>query len=210
MREIERCPHCNTAHPTLNYKHHYWDSRIKSGPVSVWFVYICASCQDLVAARVLLDAPELDNANLLAIDLLRRNVTVLQFLPKERGVDGDIPERPRSYLLQAMNSLSSPDGATMLAGSAVDSMLKLKGYKDGSVHGRINKAVEDHVLTQEMGEWAHSVRLESNKPRHADLDEPHATKEQADQAIGFATALGEYLFALPARVARGKAAAKGE
>lgn len=57
-----------------------------------------------------------------------------------------------------------------------------------------------------MSDWAHSVRLESNKPRHADLDEPHATKEVAKQTIKFAQALGEFLFALPARIERGKAA----
>lgn len=95
----------------------------------------------------------------------------------------------------------------MLAGSAVDSMLKIKGYEFGSVYARIEQAVKDHVLTQEMSEWAHAVRLEANKPRHADIDEPHATRESAQQTIEFAEALGEYLFVLPARIERGKVAA---
>jgi hypothetical protein len=206
MRDIERCPQCNVAHPTLHYRHHYWDTR-QSGLVWVWFAYICASCQNLVGAKVLLDAKELKDPNLVVLSLATRNVTVFEFLPPPRTVDEDVPERPRAYLLQAIDSLSSPDGATMLAGSAVDAMLKLKNYKEGTVYARINEAVKDHILTTEMGEWAHSVRLESNKPRHADLDEPHATRAQADQSVQFALALAEYLFALPARVARGKATA---
>ena len=95
----------------------------------------------------------------------------------------------------------------MLAGSAVDAMLKLKGYDDGSVYSRIEKAVKDGLLTIEMRDWAHAVRLEANKPRHADLDEPHASQESATQTIEFAEALGEYLFVLPERIARGKRAA---
>lgn len=85
-------------------------------------------------------------------------------------------------------------------------MLKAKGFADGGVYARINKAVEDHVLTEGMSEWAHAVRLEANKPRHADLDEPHATKLMAEQTVEFAQALGEFLFALPARIERGKVA----
>ena len=42
----------------------------------------------------------------------------------------------------------------MLCASAVDAMLKEKGHQDGTLNQRINKAVEDHLLTQEMGDWA--------------------------------------------------------
>ena len=74
MREIERCPQCNIANPTLNYKHHYWDTRINSGPVTVWFAYVCASCQNLIGARTLLDAKDLANQNLVALGLMSRRV----------------------------------------------------------------------------------------------------------------------------------------
>ncbi len=108
---------------------------------------------------------------------------------------------------QAVEALFAPDGAVMLAGSSVDAMLKEKGYKDGSVYKRIEAAVGDGLLTKDMGEWAHAVRLSSNSPRHADLEAPHATREEAEAAIEFVRALAQFLFVLPARVARGKAAA---
>lgn len=94
----------------------------------------------------------------------------------------------------------------MLAGSAIDAMLKITGLEDGSVYHRIEEAVKRHILTESMRDWAHAVRLESNKPRHADLSEPHATRDLAEQTIEFAEALAEYLFALPARIERGKIA----
>jgi hypothetical protein len=84
-------------------------------------------------------------------------------------------------------------------------MLKEKGYddRDVTVNHRINKAVEGHLLTKEMGEWAHQIRLEANDPRHADKNASIPTVEQADQSIEFAEALADILFVLPSRVRRG-------
>lgn len=128
-------------------------------------------------------------------------------IPDDEIEVGGLPDRAARYLSQAIGSMFAPDGAVMLAGSAVDALLKEKGYTAGSVYERINKAVEDHVLTADMAEWAHAVRLEANRPRHADLDEPHATAAEAKQSIEFAKALGDFLFVFPARVAAGKQAA---
>ena len=123
-------------------------------------------------------------------------------------LDIDLPDRPKNYLNQAIESLQAPDGAIMLAAASIDAMLKLSGLVDGSLYVRIEKAVKTGLLTKGMSDWAHAVRLESNKPRHADLDDPHATIEQAKQTIEFAKSLGDFLFVLPARVAAGTAASK--
>jgi hypothetical protein len=97
----------------------------------------------------------------------------------------------------------------MLAASAVDAMLKAKGYQDGSLYSRIKRAAEAHLITQDMALWAHHVRLEANNPRHADDEEPHATPEGAKQAVEFAAALANILFVLPSRVRRGLKEAGG-
>jgi hypothetical protein len=54
-----------------------------------------------------------------------------------------------------------------------------------------------------MADWAHSVRLGSNRPRHADKDTPHLSPEEAQQSVEFAEALGSFLFVLTARIRRG-------
>jgi Domain of unknown function (DUF4145) len=98
----------------------------------------------------------------------------------------------------------------MLAASAVDAMLKAKGYQDGSsLYSRIKSAANDHLITADMALWAHHVRLEANNPRHADEDEPHATSTGAAQAVDFASALANILFVLPSRVTRGLKEAGG-
>ncbi len=94
-----------------------------------------------------------------------------------------------------------------MAGSAVDAMLKAKGFVKGSLYDRIDEALTATVLTKGMADWAHSVRLGSNRPRHADAERPHVSAAEAKQSVEFAEALGNFLFVLTARIERGIAAA---
>lgn len=116
----------------------------------------------------------------------------------------DIPQRARDYLGQAMASGESPVGAVVLAASAVDSMLQNKNYSSGTLNEKINAAVVDHLITQDMADWAHNLRLDANAQRHPDLESALPNAEDAQRSIDFALALGEILFVLPARVTRGK------
>jgi hypothetical protein len=109
--------------------------------------------------------------------------------------------------MQAIETVHAPDGSVMLSASAVDAMLKGKNYTDGTLYTRIEQATKDHLLTSDMATWAHRVRLDANDPRHADEDRPHLDTEQAEQVIGFATALAEILYILPSRVTAGITAA---
>ena len=95
-----------------------------------------------------------------------------------------------------------------MAGSAVDAMLKHFGLTEGSVYSRIDQAVSQHILTPAMGEWAHEVRLGSNRPCHADEESPHVSAHQAQQSVEFVEALGNYLFVLSSRVKKGIKEAK--
>jgi hypothetical protein len=202
---LERCPQCSVAKPMLTHETQYYEPYSGKSNLKGWVIYRCTSCNNFVAARGNFNTNFL-NANYK--DIIRQsNIDVLELIPKSRSLDSDLPERPDNYLSQALMSLAAPDGAIMLAGSAVDAMLKVKGYIEGSLYDRINKAAEDHLITADMAEWAHAVRLESNKPRHADIEDPHASQDDAKRTIAFAEAMGEFLFVLPARVDRGRKAA---
>jgi hypothetical protein len=95
-----------------------------------------------------------------------------------------------------------------MAGSAVDAMLKVKGLKEGTLYSRIDQALAANLLTKGMADWAHSVRLGSNRPRHSDENRPHVSREEAAQSVDFAEALGNFLFVLTARIESGIEAAK--
>jgi hypothetical protein len=132
------------------------------------------------------------------------NAVVTTTYPSALQIDEEIPDRAREYLSQALGSLHAPAGAVMLAASAVDAMLKAKGYSAGSLYSRIDKAASDHVITSEMAAWAHEVRLDANDQRHADDNAPLPTPEAAARVLEFSRTLATLLFVLPAQVARGR------
>lgn len=183
---IDRCPHCSVANPNL-FKQHYLTTTDHSGYIEKhWFVYTCGSCGGVVIAWATKPGQE-----------------VMQIFPEPQTVDDDIPEKPKAYLKQAIASIHAPAGAVMLAASSVDSMLRIKGYSDGTLYKRIEKAAEDHLITEEMAAWAHEVRLDANEQRHADERASLPTGEDAQRIIDFALAFAEFLYVLPAKVRRG-------
>lgn len=129
---------------------------------------------------------------------------IIEQYPKLTTVDEAVPDRARQFLTQAINSLHSPAGAVMPTASAVDAMLKAKGYNEGSLYSRIDQAADKHLITAEMKTWAHEIRLDANDQRHADEGAPLPNEADARKAVEFAQALAQFLFVLPARVKRGR------
>lgn len=189
---LSRCPHCSKADPTLS---RVWISergtpRGDGEPQNRWAAYSCTSCGSLVTARG--KAGEgLSTGQYPPIDAT---------FPAARGVAAELPSVAQTFMRQAIETLHAPDAAAVMAGAAVDAMLKAKGYTDGSLYSRIDKAKNDALLTAGMADWAHSVRLGSNRPRHADMDSPHVSPADAKRSVDFAEALGNFLFVLTAQI----------
>jgi len=185
LLELSSCPHCNIDIPSLIKVTDFHTKDHLGGNTRFWSVYNCRRCGGVVTAS------------------WSSSGAILKVYPKQSNVDSNIPERARGYLQEAINTKHSPSACIMVAASSIDSMLKENNYLTGSLYDRINKAVEDHLITKEMGQWAHHVRLDSNKERHSDHDSVLPTVEEAQKVIDFAVALGEFLFVLPSRVAEG-------
>ncbi len=183
---LPRCPHCSVANPNLFKQHQLQTGDHAGGNLRLWYIYTCGRCGGIVVAAGARDQAE-----------------VTECFPAQKEVDQDVPERPRAFLQQALDSLHAPAGAVMLAASAVDAMLKTKGYTEGSLYGRIEQAAAAHSITPDMARWAHDVRLDANDQRHADEAAILPTPDDARRAVDFASALAEILFVLPSRVQRG-------
>ena len=184
--ELDRCPHCNIDTPNLKM---IWGTRTANHAghdQRFWKVYTCDRCGGLVTASAYSDT---GNTH--------------EIYPETTEISGAIPDKARNYLEQASNSLHAPAGSVMLSASAVDAMLKHKGYKDGSLFERINKAAKDHLITDEMAKWAHQVRLDANDQRHADEKARLPDGQDAKNSLEFSKALAEILFVLPSKVTKG-------
>jgi hypothetical protein len=128
---------------------------------------------------------------------------VTECYPEVKGVSEEIPEAARRFLKQAIETQFSPDASIMTCASAVDAMLQAKGLVDGTLNERINRAAGDHLITPEMAQWAHQIRLDANDRRHANASTKPPTGDDARRCVDFAVALGDFLFVLPSRVTRG-------
>ena len=186
--QIPRCPHCNVDTPSLVQQWRGETRNQAAENLRRWVVYACARCGGLVTAS----APQFDQP-------------IQGFLPSAQEIPADLPPRAATYLQQAISSIHAPAGAVMLTASSVDAMLKTKGYSEGSLYNRIDKAATDHLITMEMAKWAHAVRLDANDQRHADEAAELPTESDAKRSIEFAASLALFLFTLPARVAKGLA-----
>lgn len=190
--ELNRCPHCNVDHPNLPMVWFHESDAHSGGNYRYWGVYKCTRCGGLITAAS-----------------RRQGGFVTEYFPSGVEIDDSVPGAAGAYLGQAINTIHAPAGSVMLSASAVDAMLKEKGYKNGSLYARINKAVEEHLITAEMARWAHDIRLDANDQRHADANANLPTEDDARKCVEFATALAQFLFVLPARVQRGLADAEG-
>jgi hypothetical protein len=197
---FKNCPNCGVASPVIV---HVVSSQAPIRPSdggrgSRWALYACTTCgQALMAKGAPVGQQDVSHPE------------IIEIFPTPKQAHVDIPENARQFLQQAYETLHAPDAAGVMAASAVDAMLKNLGYVKGSLYERIDKAAGDGVLTKAMSDWAHEVRLGANRPRHADSDKPHLSRDEAKQSVDFAEALGHFLFVLSARIERGIEAAKG-
>jgi hypothetical protein len=190
--DLARCPHCHIDQPnlsaitkTITTQSSDWRNQ------RVWIVYCCERCGGLVTAAA-----------------QSQGEVVIEFYPDTDTFDNSIPEKARNFLVQCAETIHSPSASIVMAASAVDAMLKLKGYKDGKLHNRIGKAAEDHLITNEMAAWAHDIRLDANDERHADEKAKMPNSKDAKRCLEFAKAFAQFLFVLPDKVKRGRDAAK--
>ncbi len=188
--ELERCPHCKVAKPLLGRVWNTNTANHANGNKRFWSTYQCKSCGGVI----------------LAVSPLDANHDITCIWPTPQAVAEDVPLRAREFLSQAIASLHAPAGAVMLTASAVDAMLKDKGYKEGNLNSRIDAAAKAHLITAEMAAWAHEIRLDANDQRHADENASLPSEADAEKVIEFANALAQFLYVLPVRVERGRKA----
>ncbi|PJZ48791.1 hypothetical protein CH362_12155 [Leptospira saintgironsiae] len=192
--DLDRCPHCNVNQPNLIKASHFQtlssDQRVRRD----WVNYRCLRCGGVVLCEGRTHVQTTSDE------------TFIEYLYPTSSValDESIPSRAKEYLKQAIDSIVAPSGSIVLAASSVDAMLKNKGYKEGTLYGRIDRAASEHLITKDMADWAHEIRLHSNEERHSDEESELPTEDEATKCIEFALALAEFLFVLPSKVERGR------
>ncbi|MEO8722463.1 MAG: DUF4145 domain-containing protein [Sphingobium sp.] len=115
----------------------------------------------------------------------------------------DTPENVVNYFDQATDSLNSGnfDAAGIMFRKALESATKGLDSELSRINlvKRIEKLVENNLITPALGEWATEIRLGGNDAAHE--DEPFS-KEEAQALHDFCENFLRYAFTLPAAVTR--------
>ncbi|MBW1613961.1 MAG: DUF4145 domain-containing protein [Deltaproteobacteria bacterium] len=185
---LDRCPYCSIKRPNLKVNHELITVDHRAANKRRWKIYKCESCGGVILANT--------NEG-------TGNNEVSEIYPKREHLDEAIPEKPRTFLQEAIDSIHAPSASIMVCASSIDAMLKELGYKEGTLYSRIAEAKNDCILTPGMEAWANEIRLDANEQRHADEVKGLPSPAEALQSVEFAKALAEFLFVLPSRVKRG-------
>lgn len=186
---VPNCPHCGTAHPTLQRVWHSQQPRPRADEkrTSIWAAFSCTTCGGVVSVR---GQP----------GEVAGNALVDAIFPAAWEAHAAIPAAVARYLKQAKQTLSNTDASVLMSAAAIDAMLKDKGLHEGTLYARIDQAVAKGLITQGMADWAHRVRLDANNSRHADGGSPEPLDDDAQRAFDYADALTEILYVLPSRM----------
>src|SRR5437879_2172088 len=137
---LKRCPHCAVANPTISNRVAFdatparYETLKGLGASLHWSVYACATCGGLVAAAVL----RAGDGRFLGAQ--PGGFIAYWIVPRPRTVAASLPQRVAYYLSQAQETLTSPSASVVMSASAVDAILKDRGYREGSLHSRIEQA----------------------------------------------------------------------
>ena len=193
----DHCPFCGTKDVAFTAVHE-WNST--NGQRAL---FKCGHCKEAVIREVLGNR----NVSLVAISgtLNFHNVLLGDQWPMPISSDApaDCPENVSRYYKQAIDSLNSGnfDASGMMFRKSLEAATKNKApdLVNKPLVKRIDALVDAGMLTQDMGIWAHEIRLGGNEAAHE--DEPF-TGEEARSLHDFTENFLRYSFTLPAAVTR--------
>lgn len=192
------CPHCH-KHTALSvadgrkYESVVGDY-IKSGEsiftnrTGMWWIGVCNSCSNCVLVRAL-KAP-----GGYAIHEIYPH-------PLPKPLDGRIPDFIKKDVEEANNCLSigANKAATGLARLILQLICLDKGATVGKeLYKQIEELSDKRVITDDIKEWAHSVRYVGNDALHPNKDSPKIEKEDAEDIINLVEQMIHILYIAPA------------
>lgn len=200
----ESCPHCLKDNAVLiciaesQYKEHIYS-----------LVFECKSCSRMLVAEVMTSVyggPSYvaKNSNFPVIANTHPNFRVINLYPKikKHKAPDNIPEKSERFYIEAKENHARGNFETcvMLVRKVLDiSTKEILGEeaKKETLNQRISILRAKDLITEQMKDWAHIVRIESNDSVHSDEE---FTEAEAAELLNFTEIFLMYSFTLPAMV----------
>lgn len=209
------CPHCGTAHAGFTgIAQSCIDQREHRGD---WCVFLtCNHCRKGIVTEVLdssitQEGPMGWNLPVTlvlsgAVPSHREPFVVTAIYPRipHPTAPSDVPPKIAATYIEAQENLRTGKLETSMILSRKCMELATKAVRGEAgqfekLAKRIQSLRTEGVITKDMAEWAHAVRLDANEFVHTDED---ATRTQAEDLLHFTEAFLLYAFTLPAMVSR--------
>ena len=200
---LYECPHCNRKDPSLQRHGEFiltsGANKYATRESNWWGVFICRSCGGVILAK-----SEANNRHRLINDGDPQCAFPSTFMMPE-----GIPQNIEEYIEEACCSL--PKSRVVMAASALDAILNDKGYTadhvannfncKGDLYNRIKEAANAGIITQDMADWAHTIRLLANGQRHISAKHyTNVTVDEADEVFEYLMTIVQILFTIPNKV----------
>ena len=196
------CPHCLKERAVMRYIN---QAHLRQGCYSL--VFQCNSCFKLLVAEVETDiqsTPEGYAESQFYPVILNSNprFRVLSTYPSKKTFSAPeaTPDRAAKFFIEAKDDFSRGryETSAMNCRKVIDIATKnLQLKEEDKLVRRISALRETGLITQEMADWAHIVRIDTNGAVHSDEE---FTADEVDQLLKFTEVFLTYSFTLPAMV----------
>lgn len=199
------CPHCQTRAAGFGVAFQ-WNVRGVGNLANI--LALCGVCNKGITLLSLVKGPH-QHPNLLqnSVTYPGNQYNILEVSPifKATAPQG-IPVNIEGFYLQGLENLHARrwDAAGAMFRKTLDTATKVicSELKGMTLYARINKLVEQGLLTSAMGDWSHEIRLDGNSAVH---DEEPETESDAKTTQKFTEAFLNYAFTLPSLVSTSRA-----
>jgi hypothetical protein len=168
------CPHCSVR-STFAWSYHNKSTRIG--------VALCHNCRAEPYITV-------DNGI----------VTILY--PQAREEEpSQYPDDVRNNYAEAVRSLmvNNFKSCVIMIRSALQAATRQQGAKGSSLYAEIEDLANRHIVPTSLKDWAHELRDGGNLVAHPEPGK-RVTKDDAEELLGLAESIFEYLYVVPAQV----------
>ncbi|MEQ4914240.1 DUF4145 domain-containing protein [Morganella morganii] len=204
------CPHCLRENAVLQA---FGENRKSDNAYCFDVAFTCRSCSGSGIAIVhsnnsyapLHSTKQSSSDVVLSLDISKnKNFALSGIIPEINAhtAPDETPERAAKFFIESKDDFHRGryETCVMNCRKVIDIATKVlmgDDAKDEKLSTRITMLFSKGKITEDMKDWAHIVRIDSNGAVHSDEE---FTKEEAEQILGFTEVFLMYSFTLPAMI----------
>jgi len=152
-----------------------------------------------------------DHCRGLILFIKQDGKTVDQYPKKVPIIDKSVPSRVAEDYVEAIKcfDIGANRASVVMCRRALQSSVIEKGAEKDRLVDQIDELYDTQIITKDIKDWAHEIRLTGNIGAHPDEDGlEDVTPEDAEELLKFMEEYLNYVYIMPAKVAAKRARKK--